>query len=67
VRGKFVDLDLAELADVANSFALESAEVGCDAAVLEIHNSGEGFVEETTDRLDREPTGFGLLWSVERS
>lgn len=30
--GQFVDLDLTELADVADAFALEGAEVGCDAA-----------------------------------
>jgi hypothetical protein len=51
---------LSKLADIANTLALESAEVGRDAAVLEIDDSGERLVEEGPNGQDREVTGFGL-------
>ena len=49
MRSQFVDLNLAELADVTDALALEGAEVGGDARVLEVHDSGEWLVEETAD------------------
>lgn len=60
VAGELVDLDLAELADVADALALERGEVGGDAAVLEVDDAGEGLVEEGADGGDGEVTGFGL-------
>lgn len=52
--------DLAKLADIANTLALEGAEVRGDAGVLEVDDTGERLVEERTDGEDREVTGFGL-------
>lgn len=60
VRGELVDLDLAKLADVADSLALERAEVGCDARILEVDNTGEGFVQETSDGEHGEVASLGL-------
>jgi hypothetical protein len=60
VRGQLVDLDLAELADVADAFAAERAEVGRDARILEVDNASEGFIEKTADGNDGIVTGFGL-------
>lgn len=60
VRCQLVDLDLAELADIADALALEGAEVGGDARVLEVDNSGEGLVEQTADGQDGEVTSLGL-------
>lgn len=57
---QFVNLDLAKLADVADTFAFEGGEVGGDATGFEIDDTSEGFVEERTDRLDWEAAGFGL-------
>ena len=54
-------LYLSELADIADTLALEGAEVGGDTAVFEVDHSGEGFIEERSDRQDREVTSFGLL------
>jgi hypothetical protein len=62
VRGELVDLDLAELADVADALALEGAEVGGDARRLEVDDAGEGLVEKAADGLDGEVAGFGLGW-----
>jgi len=59
VRGEFVDLDLAKLADVANALALEGAEVGGDARVFEVDNTSEGFVKKTADGLDGEVSSLG--------
>lgn len=60
VRGELVDLDLAELADVSNSLALERAEVGGDARVLEVDHAGEWLVQEAADGEDREVPSLGL-------
>lgn len=60
VRGELVDLDLAKLANIADSLALEGAEVGGDARILEVDDAGEGFVEKTTDGLDGEVSSLGL-------
>lgn len=63
--GEFVDLDFAEFAHIADSLALERVEVRGDSAVLEVHQTGEGLVEERADRVDGEVTGFGLSLSVD--
>ena len=63
VRGQLVDLDLAELAHVADAFAFECAEVRCDTRRLEVHHSSKWFIEQAADRSDREVSGFGL-WLV---
>lgn len=60
VSGELVDLDLAELTDVADALSLERGEVGGDTAVLEVDDTGEGLVEEGADRGDGEVTSFGL-------
>lgn len=60
VASELVDLDLAELTDVADALSLEGSEVGGDAAVLEVDDSGEGLVEEGANGGDGEVTGFGL-------
>lgn len=60
VRGQLVDLDLAELADVADALALEGAEVGGDAGVLQVDDAGEGLVEKTANGKDREVASLGL-------
>ncbi|KAI6764615.1 hypothetical protein HG531_012502 [Fusarium graminearum] len=59
VRGEFVNLDLAKLADIADALTLEGAEVGGDARVLEVDDSREGLVEKTADGLDREVSSLG--------
>jgi hypothetical protein len=51
---------LSELADIANTLALEGTEVSSDATVLEIDDSGERLVEQRPNGQDREVTGFGL-------
>lgn len=73
VPGELVDLDLAELTDVADALALERGEVGGDTAVLEVNDAGEGLVEEGADGGDGEVTSFGLEicqvvkgWSIMR-
>jgi hypothetical protein len=65
VRSEFVDLDLAELTDVADALALEGAEVGGDSRVLEVDDTGEGLVEEAADGEDGEVAGFGLYKELE--
>lgn len=60
VRGELVDLDLAKLAYVADSLALERAEVGCDARVLEVDNTSEGLVQKTSDGEHGEVASLGL-------
>lgn len=60
VAGEFVDLNLAEFADVADAFAFEGVEVGGDAAVFEVDDSGKWLVEEGADGRDGEATSFGL-------
>lgn len=60
VAGELVDLDLAELADVADALALERGEVGGDAAVLKVDDASEGLVQEGADGGDGEVTSFGL-------
>ncbi len=60
VRGELVNLDLAELADVADALALERAEVGRDARLLEVDDASEGLVEEAANRGDGEVASLGL-------
>lgn len=60
VRCQLVDLDLAEFADVANTFSLEGAEVRRDARRLQVHDASEGLVQKATEGKDRESTGLGL-------
>jgi hypothetical protein len=60
VRSKLVDLDLAKLSDIADLLALQGAEIGGDAAVLEVNDTSERLVEQRTNRQDREVTSFGL-------
>jgi hypothetical protein len=59
VRGELVELYLAELADVADLLALEGGEVGGDAGGGEVHNTGEGLVQERSDGSDGEATSSG--------
>jgi hypothetical protein len=51
---------LSKFADIANTLALEGAEVSGDAAVLEIDDSSERLIEKRPDGQNREVTGFGL-------
>jgi hypothetical protein len=51
---------LSKLADIADAFALEGAEVGRDAGVFQVDDAGEGLVEERADGEDWEVAGFGL-------
>lgn len=44
VRSQLVDLDLAELADVADAFALERAEVGRDSRLFEVDDTSEWLI-----------------------
>jgi hypothetical protein len=60
VGGEFVNLDFAKLAHVANALALEGAEVGGDARLLEINDTSEWFIKKAANRDDREATGLGL-------
>lgn len=57
---QLVDLDLAELADVADALAAEGGEVGRDAGGFEVNDAREGLVEERADGRDGEVAGFGL-------
>jgi hypothetical protein len=57
---------LSELADIADAFSLEGAEVGRDARVLEVDDAGEGLVEERADRENREVAGFGLSRGISK-
>ena len=58
--------NLAELADIADPLTLQGAEVGGDSAVLEVHQSREGLVEQGADGVDWEVPSFrlGLLVSI---
>lgn len=60
MRSELIDLDLTKLADIANAFALESVEVGCDAGLFEVDNASEGLVEKGANGLDWKVAGFGL-------
>jgi hypothetical protein len=51
---------LSKLADIADAFALEGAEIGRDAGVFQVDDAGEGLVEERADGQDGEVAGFGL-------
>jgi len=51
---------LSKFANIANALALESTEVGGNAGVFQVDDTGEGLVEERADREDREVAGFGL-------
>jgi hypothetical protein len=53
-------LDLAKLADVTDSLALERAKVGCNSGFLEVDDAREGFVEKAADGKDREVASLGL-------
>jgi hypothetical protein len=55
---------LSELADIANTLALEGAEVGGDATVLKIDDSGKRLIEKRSNGQDREVTGFSLCKKV---
>jgi hypothetical protein len=57
---------LSELADIADAFSLEGAEVGRDARVFEVDDAGEGLVEERADRENREVAGFGLSRGISK-
>lgn len=59
VGGEFVDLDLAEFSYVTDLLALERAEVGGDAAVLEVHDARKRLIEERSDGEDGELASFG--------
>jgi len=52
--------DLSELANVSNLLTLQGAEVLGDSAVLEVDDTGEGLIEQRTDRSNGEVTSFGL-------
>lgn len=51
---------LSELSNIADSLALQGAEVLGDSAALEVDNTGEGLVEQGANRGNGEVTGFGL-------
>lgn len=51
---------LAELANVSDSLAFQRAEVLGDTAGLQVHDSGEGLVEEGADGGHGEVAGLGL-------
>lgn len=51
---------LAELADVADALSLQRAEVLGDSAGLQVHDSGEGLVEEGADGGHGEVASLGL-------
>lgn len=59
--GELVDLDLAKLSDVANLLTFEGTEVGRDSASLQVHDAGEGLVEEGSYGQDGKVAGLGLL------
>lgn len=61
MRSELIDLNLAKLADVADTLALEGPKVGGDSGILEVDDAGEGFVQKAANREDREVTGFGLF------
>jgi len=46
VLGELINLDLAELANVADALALQAVEVFSDAAALQVDDTGEGLVEQ---------------------
>lgn len=58
--GELIDLDLAELANVANALALERSEIGGDSGVLEVDDAGEWLVEKTSNGDDREVASLCL-------
>jgi len=60
MRRELVDLYLAKFSHVTNLLAFEGAEIGGDAAGLEVDDTGKGFVEQRADGLNREAAGFGL-------
>jgi hypothetical protein len=55
---------LAKLADVADAFALKSAEVGCNPRIFQVDDAGKGLVEERADGEYREVAGFGLSRTI---
>ncbi|OSS51148.1 hypothetical protein B5807_04240 [Epicoccum nigrum] len=59
VRGQLVELDLAELAYVADALAPERVEVWADARGLEVHDAREGLVEQRAKRRHWEAAGGG--------
>lgn len=50
---------LAKLANIANTLTLEGAEVGGDARVLQVDDTGERLVKKGPNGQDREVAGFG--------
>lgn len=50
---------LSKFSDISNTFSVQRPEVGSDAAVFEVNNSSEGFIEEGTNGGDRESASFG--------
>lgn len=59
MRGEFVELDLAELADVADALAAKGGEVGRDARGGEVDDASERLVEEGADAGDGEAASGG--------
>jgi len=58
---------LAKLANIADSFALEGAEIGRDARVFQVDDTGKGLIEEGTDGKNWEVAGFGLRRRISKS
>jgi len=59
VGSQLVNLDLAKLSNVADLLALEGAEVGVDAAALQVDDTSEWLVEQGADGEYWKITGFG--------
>ena len=53
--------NLAKFTDVADSLALERAEVFGDSAALQVDEARERLIEQRANRSDREVPGFGLF------
>ena len=49
MRGEFIELDFAKFSNVADLLTLEGCEVGGYTRRGQVHNTGEGFVEQGTD------------------
>ena len=55
---------LSKFADVSDSLSFERLEIGGDPAVLEVHHTGERFVEQGPDGDNRKIAGFGLKHTI---
>lgn len=53
--------NLSKFTDVADSLALERAEVFGDSTALQVDKASEGLIEQGANRSNREVTGFGLF------